>query len=79
MSAQTAAESLILEFVESPAFAAGLHQFMEGGGVRADNLLGIMRQFVTSPICEAAHEEFWRSPSKSGPEMQFENDADNQS
>lgn len=80
MSAQTAAESLIAEFVTSPEFHSALHDFMAGESVRADNLLGILRQYVTSPTCEAAHRKFWASPSKPGPELQFDdNDDSNES
>jgi hypothetical protein len=78
MSTQTAAVSLIQEFVASDDFAAGLQKFMESGGVRSDNLLGILRQYVTSPTCDEAHIHFWRSPQKEGPESQFDNDVDNQ-
>lgn len=72
MSAQSAAESLILEYVASPEFQQGLHHFMEVELVRADNMLGILRQFVNSPTCEDAHLRFWRTPSKPGPERQFD-------
>lgn len=72
MSAQSAAESLILEFVKSPQYQDALHEFMQGGQVRSDNMLGIMRQFVASPVCEAAHRNFWASPSVQGPELQFD-------
>jgi hypothetical protein len=72
MSAQTAAESLILEFVRSPDFQTNLHEFMQGGSVRSENLIGILRQYVNSPTCDAAHRNFWNSPMKRGPESQFE-------
>jgi hypothetical protein len=73
MSAHTAAESLILEFVKSPQFHEGLREFMEAGTVRNDNLLGILRQYVTSPLCEGVHRDFWNAPALSGPEAQFDN------
>jgi len=72
MSAQTAAESLILEFVRSSDFQLNLHDFMQGGSVRSENLIGILRQYVNSPLCDAAHRNFWNSPAKQGPELQFE-------
>lgn len=77
MSAQSAAESLILEFVASPQFQTGLHKFMQGGQVSSDNMLGIMRQFVASPVCEAAHRSFWASPQQQGPELQFDDHSNN--
>lgn len=77
MSAQTAAESLILEFVQSPAFQIHLHEFMQGGSVRSENLLGILRQYVSSQQCEAAHRNYWNSPAKQGPELQFDDDTNN--
>jgi hypothetical protein len=80
MSAQSAAESLITEFVSSPEFQAGLHEYCQSGSVRSDNLLGILRQYVSSPSCEVAHRNFWASPSKQGPESEFvDNDDTNQS
>jgi hypothetical protein len=72
MSAQTAAESLILEFVAGPEFEAGLQKFMQGGSVQSDNVLGIMRQYVNSPVCEEAHKGFWNNPRPQGPEHQFD-------
>jgi hypothetical protein len=71
MSAHTAAESLILEFVASPEFASGLREFMQAETVRNDNLLGILRQYVTSPTSERVHREFWNKPP-SGPELEFD-------
>jgi hypothetical protein len=74
MSTQSAAESLIHEFVSSGEFESGLHEFfMQPGNVRPENLLGILRQFVNSPSCEAAINAFWRAPSQKGPEHQFDN------
>jgi hypothetical protein len=75
MSAQSAAESLILEYVASPQFRSGLHDFIEAGTVRNDNLLGILRQFVTSPVCEESHRSFWNS-APPGPELQFDNNVE---
>lgn len=72
MSAQSAAKSLILEFVHSPQFEEGLESFIQAGLVRSDNLLGILRQFVTSPNAESAHRDFWNAPSIEGPEVQFD-------
>lgn len=81
MSAQSAAESLIHEFVVSEEFRNGLHSFfMQPGAVKPDNLLGILRQFVNSPVCGDSMSAFWRSPGPSeGPEHQFsdDNDGDN--
>ena len=72
MSTQSAAKSLILEFVHSPQFEIDLENFIQSGSVRSDNLLGILRQFVTSPNCESAHRDFWNAPSIGGPEVQFD-------
>lgn len=80
MSTQSAAESLILEFVASAAFESHLRRFIQGDNVRKDNLLGILRQFVNSPFCHEAHIEFWTSPGREEehPESSFDDNNDNQ-
>ena len=72
MSSKSAAEEMVIEFVQSEQFHENLHVFIAGGTVRPGNVLNITLQFLNSPLGRKAHSDFWNAPSLRGPEVTFD-------
>jgi hypothetical protein len=72
MSSHSAVESLIQEFVSSPEFLTGLHDFREESDLSARDMLWILRQYVLSPQLEAVYSDFWSAPAVAAPDYQID-------